>query len=166
MSTEAWMRGPLAGYATELQPVAHSLVQAREELLEILGDVGVDHLHARVGVAATAAFHVRHMAGSLDRLLTYARGSMLTDTQLAARVTEAAQDNADADVLRGVAIAAIDAALQQVRETDPRTLGEPREVGRKRLPSTVGGLLFHAAEHTARHVGQLRTTLRMLGRDV
>ncbi|HSJ08631.1 MAG TPA: DinB family protein [Longimicrobiales bacterium] len=166
MATEAWMRGPLAGYATELQPVAHSLVQAREELQQILGDVDVDRLHARVGVAATAAFHIRHMAGSLDRLLTYARGAMLTDEQLAARATESVHDNADADALRAVALESIDAALRQVRETDPRTLADPREVGRKRLPSTVGGLLFHAAEHTARHVGQLRTTLRMLGRDV
>lgn len=165
MATEAWLKGPVAGVAEELQPVAHALVQARDDLEHLLSDVGTDMLHARVGVAATAAFHVQHLAGTLDRLLTYARGGMLTDEQLAARAGEAAFDKATADELRIVALAAVDSALQYVRSTDPATLPEPREVGRKRLPSTVRGLLFHAAEHTSRHVGQIRTTLRMMGRD-
>jgi len=162
MATEAWMRGPLEGYADELQPVAHALVQAREDVERLLADAGDDVLHRAPGRAAPAAFHVRHMAGSLDRLLTYARGEMLSDVQMATLRGESQPDSAGVQELRALALDAIDRALEQVRTTDPSTLSERRGVGRKQLPSTVRGLLFHAAEHTTRHIGQLSTTLRAL----
>jgi hypothetical protein len=56
----------------------------------------------------------------------------------------------------------IDEALNQLRRTPVESLGAAREVGRAKLPSTVLGLLFHAAEHTSRHVGQLITTLKIV----
>jgi hypothetical protein len=58
--------------------------------------------------------------------------------------------------------AGVDRALTQLRVTDASSLLEPRGVGRAQLPSTVLGLLFHAAEHTQRHVGQLITTAKIV----
>jgi len=115
-------------------------------------------------VTASVAFHLTHAIGSLDRLLTYARGEQLSTAQLAALRAEPEADTApkSADALLRVVDAAIDRALIQIRRTQERDLLAPREVGRGRLPSTVLGLLFHAAEHTQRHLGQAVTTARVV----
>jgi uncharacterized damage-inducible protein DinB len=108
-------------------------------------------------------FHVRHAAGSLLRLLTYARGEALSPGQLAALTAE--QDPAgrpDAAALMIEFDDAVELALDQLRGTGASELLAPRRVGRAQLPSTVIGLLFHAAEHTQRHVGQMTTTIRLL----
>ena len=112
------------------------------------------------GGAASAGYHVRHAIGSLDRLFTYARGEQLSRDQLSALREEGRMDEREGIQAALVAEfdAAVDRALAQLRSTDPATLLEPREVGRAKLPSTVLGLLCHAAEHTQRHVGQLVTT--------
>ena len=160
---EYWLRGPVDGYTAELQPVAHALLQARQDLTQLLAGVPTELLWARVGAAAPAAFHVVHVAGALDRLLTYARGEPLNETQK--RVLAAERDLArgrSADELLQLAIRQLDAALAQVRNTDESQLDEQRAVGAAGLPATVRGLLFHAAEHTTRHVGQLSTTLKVL----
>jgi uncharacterized damage-inducible protein DinB len=161
---EVWLRGPLDGYPALLQPVAHSLLQCREEVNARLADVSTDRLWTRPNGAASAGFHVRHAAGSLDRLFAYARGEQLTPVQMTALRTEA-----EPDLEAGAAgrllthfNATVDRALAQVRGTPESTLRDVREVGRGKLPSTVIGLLFHAAEHTQRHVGQMITTLRIL----
>jgi uncharacterized damage-inducible protein DinB len=119
---------------------------------------------ARPGGAASIGYHVRHAVGSLDRLLTYARGEQLTEAQLAAMRGERRPEDRDGiqDTLVAEFDAAVDRALAQVRATDPSTLLDAREVGRARLPSTVIGLLFHAAEHTQRHVGQVVTTAKVV----
>lgn len=101
------------------------------------------------------------MAGSLDRLLTYARGESLSDTQFAA-LRQEGEAGVSGAALVSLVLAQIDRALDQVRLTPVTQLEEAREVGRARLPSTVLELLFHAAEHTARHVGQLTTTLKVV----
>jgi uncharacterized damage-inducible protein DinB len=110
-------------------------------------------------------FHVRHAAGSIDRLLTYARGEQLSAAQLARLAAEGDPDRSAGAAERLVAEfdAAIERALHQVRTTPESTLLHPRSVGRARLPSTVIGLLVHVAEHTQRHVGQLVTTARVVG---
>ena len=114
--------------------------------------------------AASIGFHARHAAGSLDRLFTYARGEPLSSAQLVALAAEANPDltsNAAATLV--VAFdAAVERALEQLRTTSETTLLDARGVGRAQLPSTVLGLLFHAAEHTQRHVGQLVTTAKLL----
>jgi uncharacterized damage-inducible protein DinB len=160
---EVWLRGPVEGVAAELQPVAHALLQVREDLERLLGGADRAELWVEPGGAASAAFHVVHLAGSLERLLTYARGEQLGGAQLerlrAERQPDRAQDAAD---LLRLGHAALDAALRQVRSTDPATLDERRSVGRAALPATVRGLLFHAAEHATRHAGQLATTLKIV----
>jgi hypothetical protein len=144
--------------------VAHSLLQCREEVGARLSTLAGAQLVARPGGAASVAFHLTHAMGSLDRLLTYARAEQLSDAQLAALRAESA---VEAEPQDGAALAqrfgaAVERALAQVRATPEGALPATREVGRGRLPSTVIGLLFHAAEHTQRHVGQAVTTARIV----
>jgi uncharacterized damage-inducible protein DinB len=144
-----------------LQPVAHSLLQVREELAP-LAALGERELWLRPGGAAAVGFHLLHLAGSTDRLFTYARGEELSAAQRAALAAEREPPAEPAAALLARVEAAIEAALAQLRATDPATLAEPRAVGRARLPSTVGGLLFHAAEHAQRHAGQAVTTAKIV----
>jgi len=159
-SPEAWLRGPLEGFAPILMPAAHALVQAREDI-RIAIDATNDQLWQQPGGAASAGYHLQHLAGSLDRLLTYARGESLDDGQRAALAREGTP-GASAPALVAEGSRAIDRALEQLRSTPPETVFDDRPVGRARLPATVLGLLFHAAEHTTRHAGQLITTLKVV----
>jgi len=164
---EVWLRGvPVPDVPALLQPVAHSLLQCREELTAALAGLEPEQLWQRPNGAASIGFHARHAAASLDRLLTYARGESLSPEQVAALAVE---DTPDLEAGAAAALtagfdAAVERALVQLRATSQSTLLEPRGVGRARLPSTVLGLLFHAAEHTQRHVGQLVTTVKVIGR--
>jgi uncharacterized damage-inducible protein DinB len=159
---EVWLRGPLPDIIPELQPVAHSLLQVREEIAAV-ASLTPQQLWTRPGGAASIGFHLVHLAGSLDRLLTYARGNTLNAEQRTALAAEAAEDKSQtADALVGAALTAIDRALAQVRGTPLCTLDETREVGRARLPSTVLGLLFHAAEHAQRHSAQIITMVKVV----
>ena len=164
---EAWLRGPIEGVDAYLQPAAHALVQAREDIDVAASAVSPDQVWARPSGAASLGYHLRHLAGSLDRLLTYARGAQLDDRQQAALKTEIEPGNPPDDISQLVdqAHKAIGAALAQIRATRREELLEPRVVGRKALPSTVLGLLFHAAEHTTRHVGQAITTAKIVSGD-
>ena len=159
---EVWLRGPLPGYIDELQPVAHSLLQVRDEL-EGAAALPPAQLWARPGGAASIGFHLRHLAGSLDRLLTYASGKPLNAAQHDFLANEGRENDERADALVRSAQAAIDRALTYIRTTPLCTLDEAREVGRDRLPSTVLGLLFHAAEHAQRHSAQIITTAKIVG---
>jgi hypothetical protein len=158
---EVWLRGPLPGYIDELQPVAHSLLQVREELGR-LGPLSAVQLWARPGGAACVGFHLKHVAGSVDRLLTYAAGKPLTAAQADYLTGEERESGESCEALIARAQAAIDRALAHVRATPLCTLDEPREVGRHRLPSTVLGLLFHTAEHAQRHSAQIITTAKVV----
>ena len=158
---EVWLRGPLPDYIDELQPVAHSLLQVREEL-ERITSLTAAQLWARPGGAASIGFHLKHLAGSLDRLMTYARDKPLSVSQYEYLAAEEQEHSENAEALVRQALAAIDRALMQVRGTPLCTLDEAREVGRHRLPSTVLGLLFHAAEHAQRHSAQIITTAKIV----
>jgi len=161
---EVWLRGPVEGYPAELQPVIHALLQVREEVARNAADLTPDELWARPGNAGSIGFHLRHIAGATDRLLTYARDESLTPAQLAWLKAEGVPGDppsAAAEVIE-VAQQAIDRALEQVRATDLRTLLDPRGVGRARLPTTVIGLVFHAAEHASRHAGQIATMRKVV----
>ena len=160
---EVWLRGPIAGISRHLQPVAHSLLQSREEIQRVLEDLTPERLWHVHPNAPSIGFHVLHAIGSLDRLFTYARGEALTDAQRQLLVEESQPDGhlTTTDLLAAFD-AGVERALDQLRGTDETTLMAKREVGRARLPSTVIGLLFHAAEHTQRHAGQALTTSRMM----
>lgn len=157
---EVWLRGPLPAYPPLLLPVAHALLQAREDIERLALTVPPEQLWRKPGGAASIGFHIVHLAGSMDRLTTYARGELLTDAQMAALRSERELEQRAAPMAEIVppALSTIDRVLAQVRATPSETLLEPRKVGRAGLPSTVIGLLVHTAEHTTRHVGQAITT--------
>lgn len=171
MAPEAWLRGPVEGVEPLLMPVAHSLVQVRDEVERLLPELETIDLWARPGAAASPGFHLMHLAGSLDRLFTYARGESLSAAQktaLAAERPAEAGSGPDPETARRLVrdlSRQIDACLEQVRETPADTLTMPRSVGLANLPSSVMGLLFHAAEHATRHAGQLATTVKALKSD-
>jgi uncharacterized damage-inducible protein DinB len=157
---DAWLRGPLDGVPPLLMPVAHALVQTVDDVERAASGLAPDELWRRPGGVAPVGFHLRHIAGVTDRLLTYARGEALSDAQLRYLEGEAEPGTPPAGVeelLRGVR-AAVAAATEQLRATDPEHLLEPRHVGRKRIESNVLGLLFHAADHAQRHAGQVVAT--------
>ena len=162
-NTEWWQRGPIDGIPAILQPIAHILFQVRESVGEIVAPLTEQEWNARPAGVASAAFHVRHIAGVIDRLFTYARGSALSTEQLATIQSEG-QELLKADVapvLRALS-ARVDAAIAELRTIDVTTLGNFRSVGRAQLPSTVIGCLVHGAEHAMRHVGQLSVTTRIV----
>jgi uncharacterized damage-inducible protein DinB len=162
---EAWMRGPIEGVDPMLMPVAHALIQAREDLEQLASTVPAEHVWERPGGAASIGFHVRHLGAALDRLFTYARGERLSDAQKAALNAESGPGDPPARLhdLVNDAQAHIDRALDQLRQTSRDQLLDFRGIGRAQLPSNVLGLLFHAAEHSTRHAGQLITTAKILG---
>lgn len=161
-TVEPWLRGPVPGIDPYLQPAAHALIMASEDLDRAARDLSPDELSVRPGGAASVAFHLRHIAGSVDRLLTYARGATLSDAQRRVLVSESTGGNApgDASELIANARAAIVGAIDTLRATPRDSLLDARAVGKQALPSTVLGLLFHVAEHTQRHVGQAIATAK------
>ena len=165
---EVWLRGPLPAMPPLLQPVAHALLQAREELNAALHDFPPALLNERPGGVASVGFHLQHLAGVLDRLSTYARAEALTLAQLAALAAEnpplAISVNTVTELVQRFNNQ-VDKVLAQLRATDYASLTELRGVGRAQVPSTVMGLLVHAAEHTTRHLGQLLVTAQWVRRD-
>ena len=161
--TEWWQRGPVDGVPAMLQPVAHILLQVRESVLEIVPGLTEAQWNARPANVASAAFHLQHIPGVIDRLFTYARGEALAPEQFTALRAEG-EPLALADVQSALDAlgARVDEALDQLRTTDLATLGDFRKVGRAGLPSTVIGCLVHGAEHAMRHVGQLSVTVRVV----
>jgi uncharacterized damage-inducible protein DinB len=160
---EVWLRGALPDVPPLLQPVAHSLLQSAEEVRRHLANATRDELWTEPGNSPSAGYHLQHAAGSLDRLFTYARGEQLNRAQLDVFARESAlAGDATVDELVIAFIAAVERSLAQLRRTEESRVLDAREVGRGRLPSTVIGLLFHAAEHTQRHVGQVVTTIKIV----
>lgn len=161
---EVWLRGPLPDMPALLQPVAHALLQAREEVNALLQGFDDRLLWERPAGVASPGFHLQHLSGVVDRLFTYARGEALTPQQLQALAAEGkpgASPPAAAELLQAFN-RQVDRALEQLRATDPGQLTQVRTVGRSHLPSTLLGLYVHAAEHTTRHLGQLLVTVRVL----
>jgi DinB superfamily len=160
---EPWLRGPLAGTPLLLQPPAHAFVMAREDTEAAASGLTREQLWMRPGGAASIGFHLAHLAGSTDRLLTYARGESLSPSQFSALHAEREVDivRPPLNLLFEAWHATVDRAMRQIAGTPESSLLEPRTVGRSKLPSTVLGLIFHSAEHAQRHVGQIVTTAKI-----
>jgi hypothetical protein len=164
---EVWLRGPVDGILPLLQPAAHAILQVGEDVLPKVADLTPDLLWARPGGAAAIGFHLLHLPGSLDRLLTYSRGAALTPEQfndLAAERT-AHEDRPELPRLLARFATGMNAAVAYLRTVPEASLLIPRAVGRKRLPSTTLGLIFHAAEHSSRHAGQIVTLDQVVRRS-
>jgi uncharacterized damage-inducible protein DinB len=153
---EAWLRGPIPGVDPLLAPLLYSFQMAREDLARWTEGLTSGQIWATPHGFGSVGFHLRHIAGSTDRLMTYVQSKPLSETQMAVLKAEKEQ-GPSRETLLAALNAAFDNAEALVRSLNPAQLAEPRAVGRKRLPATVVGLLFHIAEHTQRHVGQAIT---------
>lgn len=167
MSTnpEPWLRGTHTDLPAVIRAVIHALELCSEDAEKACASLDAAALHARPAGIAPVAFHLLHIVRSLDRLLTYAEGRELSTEQLAALRTELAPAASKAEVLaefrRGM-----EGALQRVRSFAAANLEQPRAVGRKALPTSIGGLLVHCADHTQRHTGQAVTSARIVAGSV
>lgn len=161
---EVWLRGLLPEFPVILQPIAFALLQAQEDVNKMMLGFPDDLLYERPTGAASPAFHLQHLSGVLDRMFTYAEGKALSEEQLIWLNQEGENQEKPITVQDLVKLfnQQIATSLQKLKSINLNTLTEPRTVGRKQLPSTVFGLLFHAAEHTQRHVGQLLVTVKVL----
>jgi hypothetical protein len=144
-----------------LAPVLRALEQAREDLTSHCDALTDEEVWAAPLGLTPLGFHLRHIAGSLDRLTTYLQGGTLTAAQFIFLETENSAGGTRQYLVELVGNA-IERAAEMVRQLDPQTLSEPRAVGRNTLPTTVIGLAVHLAEHTQRHVGQAITTCNVL----
>lgn len=158
---EPWLRGTLGEVDAVKRQVLHALELTAEDVERWCRELTDDEMNARPYGVAPVGFHLRHIARSLDRLLSYAEGRQLTEAQLAALRAELAPDAVAAEVLQEVRTGLREAALR-VRAFAVETYEARREVGRAKLPSTVGGLMVHCAEHTQRHTGQMVTTAKIV----
>lgn len=160
-SPEPWLRGTLRDIPAVPRAVLHALELAKDDLARWCGPLNDAELNARPAALPSVAFHLRHIARSLDRLLTYAEGNQLTADQLAKRKSEV-DPPAQREELFEELNSALQRSVQRIRAFDVTRLDQPREVGQKKLPTTLGGLLVHLADHTQRHVGQAITTAKIV----
>jgi hypothetical protein len=164
---EPWLRGPIADVHPLLMPTLHSFAQVREDLARWTRGVTDAQIWLRPHGLAPVGFHLRHIAGSIDRLTTYLEGRQLTAEQLDAAGREMDPGTPRSTLLDEVA-QMLDRSERVIRSLnagilhEPEILHEPRYVGRKRLSTTVIGLVVHLAEHTQRHVGELIVTAKVV----
>jgi uncharacterized damage-inducible protein DinB len=151
---EPWLRGAIPGVDPRVAPLLYTFQQAREDLAVHVDGLSPAQIWARPYGFGSVGFHIRHIAGSTERLLSYLLGRDLTAAQMAAVAAEEQTGDQGAESLLAEMDKVFEWAEGEVRSVDPGTLPEPRWVGRKRLPTTVAGLLTHIAEHTQRHIGQ------------
>ncbi|QRQ99592.1 DinB family protein [Dyadobacter sandarakinus] len=165
---EVWLRGPLPGVPPLLQPAAHALLQAGEELAGLADTFPNDLLWHKPAGLASVGFHLQHLTGVLDRLFTYADERLLSDGQLTYLKNEGSEPfpGCNYTALLHAFDRQVEASIAYFKMVEESTLTDLRYVGRARIPSTKLGLLFHAAEHTQRHTGQLLVTARMLMQQV
>ncbi|NCD71102.1 DinB family protein [Mucilaginibacter agri] len=160
---EVWLRGPLDDLPALVQPVAFALMQARDEVETMMQGFPDALLWKSVAGMASPGFHLHHMTGVLDRMFTYANNKSLTDDQLTYLTAEGQPQAGETSIklVRTFSLA-VELSLRQLERVNEEALKDYRGVGRKNLPSTLMGLLVHAAEHTMRHTGQLLVTVNIL----
>jgi uncharacterized damage-inducible protein DinB len=162
--TEPWLRGPIPGIPDLLQPAAHALVLAKEDVDAAAAGLTAEQLWAQPGGITPLGFHLAHLAGSTSRLLTYGRGEALSDAQREqmSREKNVTTLRPSLDALLAEWHTALEAAFAQLAATPEVSLTDVRTIGKAQLPTTVGGCVFHAAEHAGRHAGQVVTTAKLV----
>jgi len=163
MQQEAWLSGPLKNVSPILMPAAHALIQSARDIEQATEKLNETEVWAKPCGAPSVGFHLLHIAGSCDRLLTYARGEKLSEKQFATLNDEREINlSMSANLLTENAVASIQKVIGEISLTPDEILFETREVGRKKIQTNVFGLLFHIAEHTQRHVGQIIATAKIV----
>jgi uncharacterized damage-inducible protein DinB len=158
---EPWLRGTLTDVPPLQRAILHALELAKEDLECWCGDLNDEELYAQPCDIAPVAFHIRHIARSLDRLLSYAEGIALSSEQIAQMKSEL-DPGATGEEIFAELDEAVEVSATRIRSFSPETLAETRTVGRQQMPTTVAGLLVHIADHTQRHVGQAITTAKVV----
>ncbi len=158
---EPWLRGTLTEIPVVPRAVLHALELAQEDIARWCGNLSDKQLNSRPAGIAPVAFHLRHIVRSLDRLLTYAEGGQLRADQTRSLETEL-DENATKRELLSEFTEGLKTSAARIRTLDPARLEQVRKVGKRELPTTVGGLLVHVADHTQRHVGQAVTTAKIV----
>lgn len=160
---EVWLRGPLAGFPALLQPIAHAIKQAQNEIHGLMQDFPDELLWQKPLGMASSGFHLQHITGVIDRMATYAKAETLSGQQFNYLKKEGVPNT---DLTTKILLENLDRQIADflgfISMINPDTLPDFRGVGRAQLPSTVGGLVFHAAEHTQRHLGQLLVTVKVV----
>lgn len=160
---EYWLRGPVSGVPSLLQPVAHALLQSVAEIISAMKEVPESMIWESPAGVASPVFHLQHIPGVIDRLFTYANGEMLNPQQLICLRSEGIYN---AELSSAILIEQLKAtvynAIEKLKNISEDSLADTRFVGRQKIPSTVSGLLFHSAEHTMRHTGQLLVTVKWI----
>jgi uncharacterized damage-inducible protein DinB len=158
---EPWLRGPIPAIHPMAEPFVYSLMQAREDLRHWTEGLTAGQIWARPGDLAPIGFHIRHIGGSVERLITYLKGEQLTERQTKEMKSEMEPGATIEELFREMEdrLAYAEAVVTAL---DPRTWTDPRTVGRRQLPTTVGGLVTHIAEHTQRHVGEAIVTAKVV----
>ncbi len=159
--SEPWMRGPIEGVSPLIAPILYTFQHAREDLAKYVEGLTPEQLWATPYGFGSVGFHVRHIGGSTDRLLTYLQGSHLSREQLDFLKSES-NPGATREELFAELEGFFAKAEAMIRDLDPSTLTQPRGVGRKQLPTTVNGLLVHTAEHIQRHIGQAISAAKLI----
>jgi len=160
---EPWLRGTHSEIPSVPRAVLHAIELAQEDLASWCGELREQELFAAPAGLPSIAFHLRHIARSLDRLLTYAEGRQLNERQLLALTSEMNPQATLAEIFSELSEAFTESSARILKlSAQLATLNEPRTVGRKNLPTTAAGLLVHIADHTQRHVGQIITTAKIL----
>lgn len=160
-AVEPWLRGTHGELDAVVRQFVHSMEQTGEDMERWCAGLSDQEMNARPHGLPPVAFHLRHMARSLDRLLSYAEGTQLDATQTAKMKTEMDEGATTGGVLTELKEALVD-SKRRARAFSPERYNEERGVGRKMLPTSVGGLLVHCAEHTQRHLGQAITTAKVV----
>lgn len=158
---EPWLRGTLADVPALQRAVLHALELAKEDLDKWCYSLSDDELNERPDGIAPVAFHLRHIARSMDRLLTYAEGRQLSAEQVS-EMKQEMEPGATRNELTAELVIAFAKSGKRIRSFSSQQMEEERKVGKKQLPTSVGGLLVHVADHTLRHVGQAITTAKIV----
>ena len=159
---EPWLRGTHADVPAVGRAVLHALDLALDDLTKWTEGLTDAEVHSEPLGLTSVSFHLKHIARAVDRLLGYAEGNQLTSEQLAALKAELGGDETLAELLAEVEVSFSNAA-ERVRVLATGDFNTPRGVGRKQLPTSIGGALIHVADHTQRHVGQVVTTAKVIG---
>jgi uncharacterized damage-inducible protein DinB len=158
---EPWLRGTMPEVPAVQRAVLHALELAKEDLERWCDGLTDEELNARPSGIAPVAFHIRHIARSIDRLLTYAEGNQLSAEQISLLKSEMEPSGSRNELMAGLVVAFAKSG-KRIRAFSPAQLEDERKVGKKELPTSVGGLLVHVADHTQRHVGQAITTAKIV----
>ena len=161
---EPWLRGTLTDVAPVQRAVVHALELAKEDFERWCSDLSDEELNTRPGEIAAVAFHIRHIARSCDRLLTYAEGRQLSSEQISALKAELNPGATRAELFTEL-VGALDRSADRVRAFSAEDFGQSRAIGRQQMPTTLGGILVHVADHTQRHTGQAITTAKFVRRN-